>query len=159
MMKKYYIIALIVLGLTAIGTMLIRPYRTSGDCMEPAVQDGQLCFLSKLSSFTHGHQINDIIMFKHEEKVWISRIVALEHDSIEITENNIILNGHPIADNTIKRNWTNWEYGNYAINAPLQIPAKHVFVLSDNLAAHHDDSRVFGPIPLASILGTVWFCK
>jgi signal peptidase I len=159
MMKITIKLALILLVLMALGAILIRPYRISGDCMEPAAQDGQLCFLSKLTSFTYGYQINDIILFKHEGKVWISRIVALEHDSIEITENNIILNGHPPIDTMIKRNWTNWQYGNYAINAPLQIPANHVFVLSDNLAAHHDDSRVFGPIPLSSILGTVWFCK
>lgn len=60
-------------------------------------------------------------------------------------------------DNTgIHRNWSGWKLGTYAIDKPFQVPSDHVFVLSDNLSAMHDDSRVFGPISHSSILGLLW---
>lgn len=135
---------------------LARPYRISGNCMEPAIKDGQLCFLNRVSSYLRRYQINDIILFKHEEKIWISRIVALENDTIQIAEGNLIVNGVALQDAGIQRSWANWRYGTYALDKPLKVPREHVFVLSDNLSAQHDDSRVFGPVSKKSIVGLVW---
>lgn len=62
--------------------------------------------------------------------------------------------GYPDAG--ISRNWSGWNHGAYAIDKPFQVPTDHVFVLSDNLSAQHDDSWVFGPVSYTSILGIVW---
>jgi signal peptidase I len=37
----------------------------------------------------------------------------------------------------------------------LEVPSNHVFVLSDR-AQHTRDSRQFGPVPVAAVLGRVW---
>jgi type IV secretory pathway protease TraF len=66
------------------------------------------------------------------------------------------VNGVALQDAGIKTSCFGWPYGTCAIDKPLQIPLDHVFVLSDNLFAQHDDSRVFGPISKASILGLAW---
>jgi len=153
---KILIITLTVLVSIALAIALARPYRISGDCMQPAMPDGKLCFLNRLSPYIRQHEIGDIILFNYEDKVWISRIVALESNTIHIKKGIILVNGIKLKNNTIKRNWLNWRYGTYAINKPFAIPKDHVFVLSDNLSAHHDDSRVFGPIHSSSILGLVW---
>jgi len=152
MIKK---IILVVVTLIGTAWLFAKPYRTSGDCMEPAVKDGQFVFLNRVLPYLRQYKIGDIILFKHNEKIWISRIVALGKDTIHITEGDILVNGISLKD-TVHRDWTDWKYGNYAIDNPLQVPLDHVFVLSDNLSAHHDDSRVFGPIPKKSILGLVW---
>jgi signal peptidase I len=81
--------------------------------------------------------------------------VALGKDSIKIEEKKIIVNGQNIRDG-VKRIWNNWDYGAYATNKTLEVPDNYVYVLSDNLAAHHDDSRVFGPIKESSIVGVLW---
>ena len=154
--NRVLILILTVLIVTVLAMALVRPYRISGDCMEPAMRDGRFCFLNRLSPYVRQYKINDIILFNYEGKVWISRIVALENDTIHIQEGIILVNGINLKNDTIKRNWLNWKYGTYAINNPLSIPKDHVFVLSDNLSAHHDDSRVFGPIHKSSILGLVW---
>ena len=133
-----------------------QPYRVSGDCMEPAVMDGQRCFLNRISPYLRQCQIGNIIVFKYEGIPWISRVVALENDTIEITDASVVINGIAHNDKKIYRNWAGWNNGTYAINKPHQVPADHVFVLSDNLSAKHDDSRVFGPIPKSSILGIIW---
>ena len=127
-----------------------------GNCLEPAIKDGHIYFLNNLASYISNYQINDIVLFKHDKKTWISRILALSNDTIKITDGNIIVNGKALQDGSIERNWTDWKYGSYAIDNQLLIPTDHVFVLSDNLSAHHDDSRVFGPIAKNSILGLIW---
>ncbi len=154
-MNRYILIILTVIALIVLAWGLAAPSRVSGDCMEPAVKDGQLVFLNRIAPYVRQYQINDIILVKHEGKIWIARIVALANDTIQITESNIIVNGAPLQE-SIERNWSDWNYGDYAINAPLKIPSGHVYVLSDDLSAHHDDSRVFGPISNKSILGLIW---
>lgn len=135
--------------------LFAHPYRISGDCMEPAIRDGGLYFLNRVSGYFPGYRAGDIILFKHEGKTWISRIVALGNDTIQINEQSIKVNGIILQDK-VHRNWTDWNYGTYAIDTVTKIPSNHAYVLSDNLSAHHDDSRVFGPISYSLILGAIW---
>ena len=149
-----------------LGRIIAQPYRIVGDCMEPALLDKHLCFVNRILPYLRHYQIGDMVAFNHDEKAWVARIVALETDTVQIAEGNILLNGVALPDAGIipelcarlgySRNWTGWNHGAYAIDKPFQVPADHVFVLSDNLSAQHDDSRVFGPISNASILGIVW---
>lgn len=135
---------------------LARPYRISGDCMEPAIKDGELYFLNRISPYVRQYQVGDIIVYMYEEKPWISRIVALENNTIQINEGSVIVNGVALKEAGVHRDWANWKYGTYAIEKPVQVPSNYVYVLSDKLSAHHDDSRVFGPIAKTSILGVIW---
>ena len=144
------------LALIIFVCIIAKPYKISGDCMEPAVMDGNWYFSNQLAPIYRKYKINDIIAFKHEDRVWISRIVALENSTIQIKEKEIIVNDNPVKEATILRNWHNWHYGTYAINKPFKVPSNHVFVLSDNLSAQHDDSRVFGPINKSVIVGLIW---
>jgi len=158
MNNRYKIItaAAVLILLIIVGREFATPYRLSGDCMEPTIRDGKLYFLNRLSPYLRPYQIGDIIIFKHEGKDWISRIIALENCTIQITEGHVIVNGVALDDKEIHRNWSGWKRGSYAIDKSFQVPADHVFVLSDNLSAEHDDSRVFGPISNSSILGLIW---
>ncbi len=157
-MKKhsYKIIGLATILTIILIRLLAEPYRLSGDCMEPAFMNKQLYFLNKIVPYLRPYKINDVILFKHENKTWIARIVALENNTLQITDGSIVVNNQALDDTQIDRNWSGWNYGTHAIDKPLQIPVNHVFVLSDNLSAKHDDSRVFGPISNACILGLVW---
>jgi len=150
-----YKIALAAITLIVLVGAFAEPHRVSGDCMEPAIMDGRLYFLNRISPYLRQYRIGDIVLFQHEGKVWVSRIAALETNTIQIVDGSIVVDGTTLHDG-IRRNWSNWKYGAYGIDMPLQIPADHVFVLSDNLSAHHDDSRVFGPVSKESILGLVW---
>ena len=154
--NKYKIIILTVIASIVVAWLFARPYPLSGDCMEPAIKDGKFYFLNQILPYIRHYQIGDIIIFKHEEKDWISRIVALENDMIQIIEGSVVVNGVPLQDAGIHRNWSNWKHGSYALDSPFQVPREHVFVLSDNLSAQHDDSRVFGPVAKRSIVGLVW---
>ena len=81
--------------------------------------------------------------------------MALENQEIKISDKAILVNNEVCSD-AIERSWQNWRYGKYGVDDVTKIPAGHAYVLSDNLSAHHDDSRVFGPISYKKILGKVW---
>jgi len=154
MNKKFTVFAIIVL--TIVTWAFAHPYHVPGDCMEPAVKDGSHVFVNHVSPYIRKYQIGDIIAFNYDGKAWVSRIVGLETDVVQITEGNVIVNGATCQNDGILRSWLNWMYGTYAVDKPFQVPLDHVFVLSDNLSAQHDDSRVFGPISKNSIIGLVW---
>lgn len=155
MKKNLYTIIILIIVVIALSYIFVWPFRVSGDCMEPAIRDGQLYFLNRGLPHLRQYRRGDIILFSYEGTTWISRIAAVENNTIEIIEDKIVVNGSVLQDK-IHRNWADWKYGTYAIDMPLKVPLNYVYVLSDNLSAHHDDSRVFGPIPHKSILGTVW---
>ena len=156
-MKNHYKIIILVVSVLIIFTWAFaHPYIVPGDCMEPAIKDGSHVFVNHISPYLRRYQVGDIIAFKHEGKDWVSRVVALETDTIEIIEGKVIVNGVALQNAGIYRSWSNWRYGAYAIDKQFQIPLSHVFVLSDNLSSQHDDSRVFGPISKESITGLVW---
>lgn len=140
---------------------MAKPYRISGtngkkgDCMEPAIQDGKLYFVNYLYYKFNDYKAGDIVVFRYEEKEWISRIVGLGGQNLQIIDSAILINNN-IYNDFVQRNWKDWKYGHYGVDSAVKIPANHVYVLSDNLSAHHDDSRVFGPISYDSILGKVW---
>jgi len=156
MKSRYKIIILIIFALTVVTWTFAHPYNVPGDCMEPAIKDGSHVFVNHISPYLRQYQIGDIIAFKHEGKEWVSRIVALETDTIQITEGKVTVNGVVRQDDAIVRCWSNWKYGTYAIDKSFKVPLAHVFVLSDNLSAQHDDSRVFGPVSKHSIVGLIW---
>lgn len=125
-MNKYKILFFIVIAFASFSIGFAQPYRIIGDCMEPALKDGKRYFLNRFLPYLRNYQKGDIILFKHDGKVWVSRIAALENSLFQFNDKS------------------------------FQIPDGYVFVLSDNLSAQHDDSRVFGPISKKSIIGLLW---
>jgi len=134
---------------------IANPYRIHGDCMEPAIKDGKLYFVNYLYDKFQSYKAGDIIIFRQEGKIWISRIIGLENQEIKISDHMILINNTVYSD-AVERNWQNWRYGDYGVDKSVKIPEGHVYVLSDNLSAHYDDSRVFGPISDKMIIGKVW---
>ncbi len=153
--KKLMSLALLVGTALFFYLFIVNPYRISGDCMEPAIKDGKRYFVNHLYYQLNTYRAGDIVIFRYEDKIWISRIVGLENQEIKISDKTLLIN-NAIYSDAIERNWQNWRYGKYGVNDVTKIPAGHVYVLSDNLSAHHDDSRVFGPISYKNILGKIW---
>lgn len=155
MFKKIILATLCVVASLFVYFIIANPYRISGDCMEPAIKDGKLYFVNYLYYKLNAYKAGDIIIFRHEDKIWVSRIVGLENQELKITDKTILVNNMDYSD-SIQRSWQDWRYGHYGVDSIVKIQPGHVYVLSDNLSAHHDDSRVFGPISYDSILGKVW---
>ena len=131
--------------------ILIPNYRLDGDCMAPALNDGERHWFNRFSYLWAGPQAGDVVVFRLEGKKWVSRIVATEGETVRLQLQQVLINNR-VREDGVLRNWQSWDqHGQIGVAEPVRIPPSHVYVLSDNLRAEHDDSRVFGPIPVASI--------
>lgn len=103
----------------------------------------------------------DIVVFEHPHRpgfTLVKRVIGVPGELITIEDGEVHIDGHPGADR-----WaglaTNiddaYPAGTYP-DGEFELGPEAVFVLSDNRAATRDDSRSFGPIPVAGTRG-MWF--
>jgi signal peptidase I len=76
----------------------------------------------------------------------IKRVIALEGETIEISDNQVFIDGEPIEEPYLGDDVRMRDF------APVEVPAGHVFVMGDNRGSSQD-SRRFGPIPESEIIG------
>ncbi len=75
----------------------------------------------------------------------IKRVVAVEHDVVEIRGGKLILNEIEIEENFLPEPMT----GNHG---PVVVEKGHIFVMGDNRNSSRD-SRVFKQVPLSDLVG------
>jgi signal peptidase I len=86
------------------------------------------------------------------QQVGMKRVVGLPGDTIAIEQGQVIRDGQPEPEPpTIPCQME----GGCEFPTPITVPAGYYFVMSDDRELFHEDSRVFGPIPQAAIIGTV----
>jgi len=129
--------------------------------MEPAIQPDDLLALAKMASYARG----DIVAFNPpadfaQGEPFLKRVVALEGQKVQIENGDVLVGGAPLDEPYV--------YPGHEPNEPTTVtgdtqtwlvPTGEVFVLGDH-RANSADSRLFGPIPVASIVGrVVWRCE
>ena len=81
--------------------------------------------------------------------VFVKRVVGLPGETIGERSGTIVLNGKALRETYVER--TRRDDQTYA---PRRIPADAYFVLGDN-RAQSCDSRIWGPLPKANVIGRV----
>ena len=112
----------------------------------PMIKDGDLCLTYKLAKFRMG----DEIAYKKDGKIRFGRIVAMPGDVVNISENNLAVNGYGVYDNAVYPTTTEGS----SITYPYTVMTGTVFVLND----YRDDitdSRTYGSISLSETKGKV----
>lgn len=100
-----------------------------------------------------GHkQACDAPTTKQSEQTFIKRVVAGPGDSVRIVNGHVYRNGKREPDSSYTLACAGSPACNYP--SPITIPSAHYFVLGDNRGAS-DDSRFWGPVPQAWIIGKV----
>lgn len=121
--------------------------RTRGNDMFPAVKDGDLIFGFRLQST---YAKNDVVVYTQGGKTHIGRILARETDVVTLDDSGTLLVNGTAQNGEIL-------YPTYAkegIEYPYRVPEGHIFVLGD-YRTQTEDSRDFGPIPLADVQAKV----
>lgn len=87
------------------------------------------------------------------DTVLIKRVIALPGETVMVQENQVYVNGNPIAEPYLPDGTNMRDFDE------VTVPADHVFMMGDNRNQSRD-SRVFGAIPREDIVGrafvTVW---
>jgi signal peptidase I len=160
------IIALILALL--IRAFVIQAFKIPSGSMIPTFEIGDRIFVSK---FIYGARIpftdirlpalkapkrGDIIVFVSPEtpkKDFVKRLIALEGETVEIKNGNILINGKGInGPDSVKSNYY-YNRGDFGKElTAVTVPSGFYFALGDN-SANSRDSRYWGFVPKKNLIG------
>ncbi len=137
-----------------IFAFFIRIVAVDGPSMNNTLLNADNLILTKCF-YTPEH--GDIVVFNHEGKALIKRVIAVAGDRIEVDSitNTVKLNGKILNESYIKT--PDPEYlADRSTEGEIIVPDGYVFVLGDN-RDNSTDSRVFGCVGEDQIIGkAVW---
>ncbi|WP_276358460.1 signal peptidase I [Cohnella caldifontis] len=117
-----------------------------GPSMSPTLSDGDRVKVS--TNLSTDIVVNDIIIFKQDNKSYCKRVIGVEGDRIEVVGTQILVNG------------TELYHSKYQIGEDTEITLQQdeFYVIGDNIDNSYD-SRMFGPINRSHIIGKVTSIK
>lgn len=131
------------------------PYTIQADSNAPTLKKGDIVIASTYAYRNNIPKIGDMVAFlspNNRGLPWVKRVVALPGDRIAINSGVVYLNDIPIKEPYILDTNRVREYSNYM--EEKVIPKESIFVLGDN-RDNSMDSRHFGHLPLANLIGRV----
>ena len=141
-----------ILIVLVVNVFLAQATRVEGQSMEPNLHNNQRLIIEKISYRLHSPSRGDIVVIKMENRhsdPLIKRVVGLPGETIEIRDGHVYINGEKLNEPYLEQ----LTYGN---TGPHVIVPGYIFVLGDNRGASND-SRSFGEVKIASIVGRAWF--
>lgn len=116
--------------------------------MNPAVKEGDLAISYRWDK-TYNNK--DVIIAKAEGKKMITRVIATPGDTVDITEQGLVINGFPQEEKEIYEETIRYQEG---IDFPITLKEGEFFVLGDARKTA-TDSRIFGVVDKSKTYGKV----
>lgn len=138
---------------------IMMPNQVKGASMEPTFQSGDYILTSKITYKLRSIERGDVVVFKSPKNPdieYIKRIIGLPGDKILVSNGQVFVNDQPLNENYTSAATNLWENGYLRENEPIIVPQNHLFVMGDN-RPRSSDSRDFGPIPIESVDGVVFY--
>lgn len=138
---------------------IVQPNQVKGASMEPTFNSGDYIFTSKVTYRLRTLNRGDIVVFHaptNPDIEYIKRIIGLPGDTILITNGQVYLNDKLLHETYLNSPTGVWQGGFVHDDEPLKVPQGKVFVMGDN-RNRSSDSREFGPVPISSIVGQVFY--
>jgi signal peptidase I len=161
----------------------VQYYKVTSGSMEPTLQIGQRVAAQR----SHAPQVGDIVLFhppagarprdpvcgstdegtgttapcgiplpQESNSTFIKRVVAGSGDMVAIVDGHAVVNGVTESDPYIEPCTGGEDTCNFP--TPVRVPAGDYYMLGDDRGTS-DDSRFWGPVPGAWIIGTVVRCS
>jgi len=142
-------IAVVIVVFLSVRAWVLSPVRVPTQSMAPTLHRHDLVLVQKVG---HG-SVNrrQIIAFddpvRHELRV--KRVVGVAGDVVEIRNAILYVNDKPVFEPAV-----NYTRIHGLFFGPVRVPPHSVFVLGDNRDRSRD-SRDYGPVPLANVIGRI----
>jgi signal peptidase I len=148
-------LALAVVISVVLNLFVVQVTEVRQNSMVPTLLQNDRVLVSKLDYRVGSPQRGDIIVFNPPIQdatiPYVKRVIAVGGETIELRSGNIFVNGRevdfPQAHGSTQPQAPQIVY-------PFTIPDGQVFVMGDN-RTFSSDSRTFGPVPVANIIGKV----
>jgi len=141
-------IAVIALAAWLVFTFMYGFQRNTDPGMAPMVKDGDLTMFYRLDK---DYAIGDLLVLNFNGGLEVRRVVAKAGDTVDITEDGLVVNGALQQEPNIFQETRRYEDG---VSFPLTVGQGQVFVLGD-ARENATDSRVYGPVNTKDTYGTV----
>ena len=154
-----------VVGLAAVLFLIVHfavaPVVVSGTSMYPTVTNNEYLVALRFPYYLRNPGRGDIVIMQspyNPDTDFIKRVVGLPGETILIKDGTVYINGKVLCEPYLRPHVD----GDWAVDAswpangkPYHLSSTQYFVMGDNRNVS-EDSRIFGPVQLSSILADAW---
>lgn len=147
----------IVLALAVVTAMagiiqdpLVSVYRIAGNSMRPSFQDGDRVLVTGYTALTGGIESGDAVIAELGDETLIKRVIGCPGDTLEFSHGQVLRNGESEDFDLPREFFDDYSHGK------LVLGDDEYFLAGDNRRVSID-SRSFGPLHRAAIVGEVVF--
>lgn len=170
------LVAVVVAVTLVVKTFLVQPFYIPSASMVPQLLVNDRVVVTKLAYDLHSPQRGDVVVFiappseqpapspptgmvgsalhslgglfgAAPDKVdFIKRVIGLPGEAVEGRDGHVYIDGHQLIEPYLPRGTYTSTFG------PIVVPRGDLWVMGDN-RTDSSDSRVFGPIPISSVIG------
>ena len=140
--------------LAAALTMFVtQGFCVSGECMEPHLYTGERVLANKLAYHLGAPGRGEIVIFhypKDPREIYVKRVIGLPGETVSMQAGRIYVDGQALKE----------PYKAFAAHGDMAaqfVPHDQYFVMGDNRDVS-DDSRYWGDLPRADIIGRAVAC-
>lgn len=122
--------------------------RNGDSFMNPAIKDGDLVLFYRLDK---RYVAQDVLVLKYQGKIQVRRVIALAGDTVDISQEGLMINGAIQQEPGIYVSTNRYEEG---VEFPVTLKEGEVFVLGDH-RTNAADSRIYGAVDISDTMGKV----
>ncbi len=140
-----------------VQAFVAEPYHIDQTSMENTLLPQQYVLVDKLSPHWDAYKRGDIVVFQPPASTgqtipFIKRVIGLPGDVIDIRDGHVLVNGQEITEPYV---FAGQPTDPETTQIHFVVQPNELFVLGDHRAVS-EDSRVFGTVPVASVIGRAW---
>ena len=141
-----------------VQNFVAQPFQVKGDSMEHSFEPDDYVLVDKLSPHWDPYSRGDVVVLQPpegwaaEKTPFIKRVIGVGGDTIEVRDGKVYVNGTALDEPYLFADATGLKQPTMSDEPDWVVPANDIFVLGDHRQASAD-SRLFGPIPVTSVLG------
>lgn len=139
----------------AVYLFIAQFHKVSGNSMVPTYHNGDYLITEKVSYKFREPKRGEVVVLKNprdEAQDFIKRVIAIPGDTIQISGNQIVLNGEPLNEPYLPSG-TSTPAGAFLIEGQtVRVSDDQYYVIGDN-RGHSSDSREWGPVTKKQIIG------
>lgn len=158
--ELFHVVIISLAIIVPIRYFLIQPFYVKGASMEPSFYDHEYLIIDEISYRFAEPKRGDIVVFRYPNdprQYFIKRIIAMPGERIKLSGGRVTVFTDAADKEGAVLDETSYLGTTYTSGEKeVEVDADQYFLMGDNRTASLD-SRIFGPVSSAFIVGRVWF--